>query len=243
MRSQLKSSVSKMAGSGVKYGARAMAPIPGRVEALVGLCLAAALAHAAGGRAAVAVFLHIALAVAQHLDAHAGREGVHHAHADAVQAAGHLVATTSELAAGVEHGMHHLQRVLAAGVLADRDAATVIHDLGAAVGVNGDVDAGGDVGHRLVDAVVDHLEDELVQAALIGGADVHAGTLPDRGQALEDLDVGGRVVGRGLGAAGAAGGLNRHRASSAAVVGDSAPVTGIGSAPDPVTATPRVMIA
>ena len=57
-------------------------------------------------------------------------ERVDHAHADAVQAARDLVATAAELAAGVQHGVHDLERVLAGGVLADRDAAAVVDHLG-----------------------------------------------------------------------------------------------------------------
>ena len=85
-------------------------------------------------------------------------------------------------------------------VAVDRDAAAVVDDLEAAVGVDRHVDPGGQVGHRLVDAVVDDLPDELVEAARIGRADVHARALADRLEALEDLDVGGGVARCGLGA-------------------------------------------
>ena len=88
--------------------------------------------------------------------------------ADAVQAAGYLVAAAAELPAGVEHGHDHLERALSGRVLVDRDAAAVVDDLAAPVLVQGDVDAGGLVGHRLVDAVVDDLPDELVEAAGVG---------------------------------------------------------------------------
>jgi hypothetical protein len=46
--------------------------------------------------------------------------------------------------------------------------------------VDRDVDPGGAAGERLVDGVVDHLVDEVVQAAQAGRPDVHAGTLADR---------------------------------------------------------------
>ena len=48
-------------------------------------------------------------------------------------------------------------------------------------------------GERLVDGVVDHLVDEVVEAARAGRADVHAGSLADRLEALEDGDVLGAV--------------------------------------------------
>ena len=49
-------------------------------------------------------------------------------------------------------------------------------------------------GERLVDRVVDDLVDEVVQAAHAGRADVHAGALADRLEALEDGDVLGVVA-------------------------------------------------
>ena len=66
----------------------------------------------------------------------------------------------------------------------DRDAAAVVDDPDAAVGEQGDLDAVGVAGHRLVDGVVDDLLDQVVQAALAGRADVHAGPLADRLEAL-----------------------------------------------------------
>ncbi len=48
-------------------------------------------------------------------------------------------------------------------------------------------------GEMLVDGVVEHLEDAMVQPALIGVADVHARALPDRFQPLEFVDLGGIV--------------------------------------------------
>src|SRR5699024_5607432 len=49
------------------------------------------------------------------------------------------------------------------------------------------------------DRVVHDLLDHVVQAALTGGADVHARALADRLEALEDGDVRGVVVLRGVG--------------------------------------------
>ena len=58
-----------------------------------------------------------------------------------------------------------------------------------------DVDGVAVAGERLVDRVVDHLVDEVVQAANAGRADVHAGPLAHRLEALEDGDVLGVVPG------------------------------------------------
>ena len=120
-----------------------------------------------------------------------------------MQAAGDLVAAAAELAAGVQHGQHDLGRALAlhAGVVGgvDRDAATVVDDLAPAVGQQGHVDARGVTRHRLVDGVVDDLVDEVVQTADAGGADVHARSLADGLEALQDRDVLGAVLICGLG--------------------------------------------
>ena len=67
------------------------------------------------------------------------------------------------------------------GVDIHRDAAAVVGDGDRVVGVDGDDDAVAVAGQRLVDRVVDDLEDHVVQAgAVIGVADVHAGALAHR---------------------------------------------------------------
>src|SRR5215213_2913314 len=48
--------------------------------------------------------------------------------------------------------------------------------------------------HGLVDAVVDDLDYEVVQATLVRAADVHTGASADCFQALEDLDIARRVL-------------------------------------------------
>ena len=70
----------------------------------------------------------------------------------------------------------------------DRHAAAVVVDPDAAVGEQGDLDAVGVAGQRLVDGVVDDLPHQVVQAALGGRADVHAGALANRLEPLQDLD-------------------------------------------------------
>ena len=91
--------------------------------------------------------------------------------------------------------MDDLERVDPALVPADRHAATVVLDGHQAVGRDLHGDPGGIAGHRLVDRVVDDLPDEVMQAARVGRADVHARALADRLEALEDLDAVGVVVG------------------------------------------------
>ena len=113
-----------------------------------------------------------------------------------MQATGHLVAATAELAAGVQRRHDERdRRDLLDGVLVDRDAAAVVDDAHSAVGLQRHLDVGRMAGQRLVDGVVDGLVDQMVQAALTGGPDVHARPLAHRFEPFEQLDVA-RVVGR-----------------------------------------------
>ena len=115
--------------------------------------------------------------------------------ADAVQAAGDLVAVLVELAAGVQLGQRDLGGtalglVLVVHLHAGGNAAAVIDDGDRVVAVDGDDDVVAMAGQRLVDRVVDHLEHQVVQARAVGRvADVHARALAHRFQALEDLDA------------------------------------------------------
>ena len=147
------------------------------------------------GLAALGEVLLPLAAVAVDLDVEAARQRVDHRHADAVQAAGDLVALAAELPARVQHGQDDLGRGLALvlGVVVDRDAASVVGHAAAAVGEQGDVDAGAVARHRLVDGVVDDLVDEVVEAGRTGGSDVHPGPLPDRFETLENGDVLGGI--------------------------------------------------
>jgi hypothetical protein len=206
----------------LEEGARTVLPLLGGDQAPIRLRRAALLADRALGIPA-AVLLRVALAVSQNLNPHCHRERVHDAHPDAVEPAGNLVATAAKLPARMEDGMDHLERVLARRVATDRDPATIVNHLHLPVAVDRHVDASGDVGHGLVDAVVDHLPHQLVEAARIGGADVHAGALTDGGQTLEHLDVRRGVVRGRLAAPGTGLRLRRHVA--------------------PPPPTPRVMIA
>ena len=70
----------------------------------------------------------------------------------------------------------------------DRDAAAVVGDLDAAVLEDSHVDFGRVAGHGFVDRVVDDLPDQMVQAALAGGADIHARTFADGLQSFENGD-------------------------------------------------------
>ena len=148
-------------------------------------------------RLAALVLLHPDVPVARRLDPKPLGQRVDDAHADAMEAAGDLVAAATELAAGVEDRVDDLERVLAGLVLADRDpAAVVLHDHGA-VRLHRHRDLRREAGHRLVDRVVDDLPHQVVETALVGRADVHAGAAANGFEALEDLDAGRRVIGTG----------------------------------------------
>src|SRR5690606_22902937 len=117
-------------------------------------------------------------------------ERVHDAHTHAVQPAGDLVAALVELAARVQHRHRQLDaRQLLGRMDVDRDAAPVVDDGDGVIGVDRDVDLRAEAGERLVDRVVDDLVDEVVQPARPCRADVHAGALPDRLEALQHLDL------------------------------------------------------
>ena len=128
-------------------------------------------------------------------------------HADAVEAARDLVRVVAELAARVDLGEDDLDggaavdlRVLVLHRAYGHAAAVVDHGA-RAVDADAHGDGRGEAGHDLVDGVVDALVDEVVEGVQPGAADVHAGALADRLEALEDLDrVGG--VGAHAGAGG-----------------------------------------
>jgi hypothetical protein len=99
----------------------------------------------------------------------------------------------------VQHGQHDLDGGLALGRDdAHRDATAVVDDPDTAVGEDRHVDGVRVTGQRLVDGVVHDLLHQVVQAALTGRADVHAGSLADRVQTLEDGDGTGVVRGGDL---------------------------------------------
>ena len=137
-------------------------------------------------------------AVPRDLDGELARERVHHGNAHAMKAAGHRVGLVVELATGVQRGQHDLDRgppVFGSRDGRDGDAAAVVHDLARPVGQQPDEDLGADAGKRLVDRVVHDLVDEVVQTPRTGASDVHAGPAADCLEALQDGDVGRRVVG------------------------------------------------
>ena len=135
------------------------------------------------------VLLAVQLAVALDGELQHVRQRVDHRDADAMQAAGDLVRVVVEFTAGVQHGHDDLgRRAVLFLVDVDRDAAAVVGDGDGFVGVDRDDDPVAVAGQRLVDRVVDDLENHVVQAgAVIGVADVHSGALSDRSRPFNTL--------------------------------------------------------
>ena len=109
-----------------------------------------------------------------------------------MQTTGGAVGAAAELPAGMELGVDELDSGQTRGGfdIHGHPAAGVAH-LDGAVVVNGDVDTIPVALQRFVDAVVDDLPHAVHEAPLIGGADVHAGTLAHRLEPLQDGEVTG----------------------------------------------------
>jgi hypothetical protein len=137
------------------------------------------------GRAAL-VLLVVQVAVARDIDLQPLRERVHDRHADAVQPARHAVAAAAELAARVQRGHHHLHaRTPLFRVDVHRNAAPVVDDRHTLVGVQNHLDMVAVPCERLVDGVVQHLDEQVVQSAHARVADIHRGATAHRFQPLQ----------------------------------------------------------
>ena len=115
-----------------------------------------------------------------------------------MQPARSVVDLAAELSAGVQRGHDHLQRrfVFELWVRIYRNAAAVVAHRQHVVGLQLDLDPRCLAGHRLVHGVVEDFGGEVMQCALIGAADIHAGPAPDRLEAFQNLDVLRRVAAR-----------------------------------------------
>src|SRR5436305_409098 len=112
-----------------------------------------------------------------------------------MKAAGDFVDLAAELTAGVKNGHYRFEGGLAgSGMSVEGNSAPVVPHCDPAVGRDVDPNPGAEARHRFVDAVVDHLDYEVVQATLVGAADVHAGTAPHSLQPFEDLDIAGGIL-------------------------------------------------
>ena len=114
---------------------------------------------------------------------------VDHGNAHAVQAAGNFVRFAVEFPAGVQHGHNHFRSgTLFRLMHVDGYAAAVVDHGDGVVGMHGHVDFVRETGQGLVDRVVHHFPDQMVQAHFSGRADVHGGTQPHRFQTAKNFD-------------------------------------------------------
>jgi hypothetical protein len=114
-----------------------------------------------------------------------------------VQTPADLVAALFELSAR----MQHRQRDLGCGTAHVRvdvggDTAAIVSYGKRAIFVDDDIDQRAKTGHGLVDRVVDHLVDQVVQTGRAGRADVHGRALLHRLKALEHADIRGAIAAR-----------------------------------------------
>ena len=123
-------------------------------------------------------------------------QGVDHAGADAVQAAGNLVPPAAELAAGMQDRQAHFhRRAVHLRMQAHREAAPVVHHGHGTVRVQRNMDPVAVAGQRLVHGVVHNFIYQVMQAPRVRRPDIHARALPHSFQALENLDLLLTVIG------------------------------------------------
>ena len=135
---------------------------------------------------AVPIFLLVDLPIAVNGQNQLLRQCVHHRDTDAVQTAGDLVGVVVELTAGVKDGHDDLGgRTTLLGVDIHRNAATVVRNGDRFVSVDRNADEGAVTRQRLVNRVIDDLENHVMQTgAVIGIPDVHSRPLSDRLEAF-----------------------------------------------------------
>ena len=112
-----------------------------------------------------------------------------------MQSAGDFVGTFVEFAAGVQDGHDHLEgRAVLFLVHVHGNAAAVVLDGDAVVGVDADVYLVAVACQGFVDGIVDHLINQVVQAAEVDVADVHGGAHAHGFETFENGDVTSAVV-------------------------------------------------
>src|ERR1017187_2520975 len=140
------------------------------------------------------IFLLPGVTIAPDFQLQMFRERVDAAHAHAVKAAGDFIAFVIELAAGMQHGHHHLRGGDAFFFMqVHRDAAAVVHYRYGIVVVDRYVDFRSVACQSFVDGAVDHFITEVMQTCFAARADVHGGAQTHRLQALEHFDACGIV--------------------------------------------------
>ena len=135
-------------------------------------------------------FEMILLSVSEYISFEPFTESICNADAYAVQAAGHFVAVTVELTAGVQGCQHDLQGAFfCLFVHFDRYASSVIFYGAASVGLDAHVNLIAKTCQRLVDGVIQHFIDQMVQSAASTVADVHIRPFAHRFYAPQDFYI------------------------------------------------------
>ena len=82
----------------------------------------------------------------------------------------------------MEGGQNNFERGLAGklGVRINRNATAIIGDGQPIARFQNNLNAGGMPCNSLIHAVVEHFSSQMVQRALVGSADIHARSTPDR---------------------------------------------------------------
>ncbi len=141
------------------------------------------------------VTLSPALAVTAHSDLKPFRQRVYAGYAHPVQAAGHLVGVVVKLASGVQFGHDHLYGGHAElGMNIHGNAASVVAHGDTVVHVQDHFHMGAVSGHGLVNGVIHHFIDKMMQPVRIGTAYIHGRALAHRRQTFQNGN-GGSVVG------------------------------------------------
>ena len=101
---------------------------------------------------------------------------IYNRYAHAVQPARHLIGGVIELASCMQHGHNDLgSGNFLCRVHVNRYAAAIVGDRYAVIKMNDHIYSVAVSCHGLIDAVVDHLIDQMVQACRIRAADIHGG--------------------------------------------------------------------
>ncbi len=147
-----------------------------------------------GGWDALGVFLHPAFLIALYLHPDPGRKRADHRDANAVQAAGNLIATLLELSSGVKASHDDFKgRATYFWMFLDRNAAAVVLNRYFVIGMQDNFDGVAGPGQGFVDTVIDDLVDKLLEPLLVCPSDVHAGPAADTFEPFEDLNICGPI--------------------------------------------------
>ena len=118
------------------------------------------------------------------------RKAVYHRAPHTMKPAGYFVGATAELAPGVQGGHDGFQGSLSGrGMYVHRDTPPIVGNRDQPIGIQRDRNRGTKPGHRLIHGVVQNFIDQMMQAALIGTADVHPGPDANCFQSFQDLDI------------------------------------------------------